>query len=932
MKQPTRCSSLLLLSLLLPHTVVYGQSAAPVPTTTFTSNSPTLQLPGSLNLNAVLGPPAATWGMPTGRVQFFYGGTSPLGTSNLSVIPSTETFSAPAITGNFGNDPFGLFALSSSASKYSALGMLDYYVPGGEETGNPEITIYSGHGAGLFQTATTYQIPNSTPLDYNVDYSSIADFNHDGIPDVLLHGYAPELSGNSPTQEVYFVLMGNPDDTYGVTTQYPTPTEVISPDYGSTGGSTEGSVSEAITVDDFNGDGYPDVAYAFYSGNIGVALNVGAGQPGSFPNFTAAAPVTAPGQFYSNAIASGHFTSSGHADLVVAGLLNSPTTGISTGEIALFLGNGDGTFASPTTVAAGASLSAIATADFRKNGITDVVIASQNPGGEVATSGSILVLFGDGNGNLATSSTVALTSAPESVLVVDFNNDGYPDVLATSTDGSLSLLLNDGTGHFSTATSVGTAPGVFSMTAAGDFNGDGLSDIAEITGYSVSDSQTTSSAFEFLNSASSQATFTTAPQTLPAGAQTLTVAFPGDANFAASTSTGVPVTVTQTATTLSWAPPAAIEYGVPLGATQLNAVSSVPGTITYAPAAGAILPPGQTTITATFIPTDNFDYTGATASQAVAVTAPSLSGISPSNVNLGSANTTITVSGQGFLNGAVVEWNSTALATTWVGLNTLTAIVPSSLLANAGTATITVADPNGVAVSGSQIFTVAAAPVTAQATAPSTITAGEDSSVTLTVGAYPVPITATLTLSFTPAQANGPPDPTVVFPNNTDTETINIPANNNATIPAVDFSSGSTAGTITLTVRLTAGGADVTPTNLVPIAIAVPAAAPVIKSATLARNGESMTVSVIGLSSTRDMTEATFHFTAAPGQTLKTTDLTVQLATPFNGWYQSADSDQYGTTFLYTQPFTLDSDATNVASVSVTLSNSQGASQPVTAQ
>ena len=56
------------------------------------------------------------------------------------------------------------------------------------------------------------------------------------------------------------------------------------------------------------------------------------------------------------------------------------------------------------------------------------------------------------------------------------------------------------------------------------------------------------------------------------------------------------------------------------------------------------------------------------------------------------------------------------------------------------------------------------------------------------------------------------------------------------------------------------------------------------------------------------------------------------LTVPFTGWYQSPTSDNFGTTFLYTQPFTLNADASSVGTVTVTLSNSKGDSQPETAQ
>jgi hypothetical protein len=91
-------------------------------------------------------------------------------------------------------------------------------------------------------------------------------------------------------------------------------------------------------------------------------------------------------------------------------------------------------------------------------------------------------------------------------------------------------------------------------------------------------------------------------------------------------------------------------------------------------------------------------------------------------------------------------------------------------------------------------------------------------------------------------------------------------------------------------------------------------------------------VSLIALSSTRDMTEAQFHFTPVSGKSLTTTDVTVQLTSAFQSWYGSSNSDQYGTNFTYTQPFTLDGDATDIQSVSITLVNSAGNSEPATAQ
>jgi hypothetical protein len=51
--------------------------------------------------------------------------------------------------------------------------------------------------------------------------------------------------------------------------------------------------------------------------------------------------------------------------------------------------------------------------------------------------------------------------------------------------------------------------------------------------------------------------------------------------------------ITRTVPTVVWAHPADLPHGTPLGAVQLNATASVPGTFTYAPGAGTVLPLGD---------------------------------------------------------------------------------------------------------------------------------------------------------------------------------------------------------------------------------------------------------------------------------------------------------------------------------------------------
>jgi uncharacterized repeat protein (TIGR01451 family) len=77
-----------------------------------------------------------------------------------------------------------------------------------------------------------------------------------------------------------------------------------------------------------------------------------------------------------------------------------------------------------------------------------------------------------------------------------------------------------------------------------------------------------------------------------------------------------------------------------------------------------------------------------------------ISGLSPVSAVPGGAAFTLTVNGTAFISGAVVDWNGTALATTFVGATQLTASVPAALIASAGMATVTVVNPGAVTSGG----------------------------------------------------------------------------------------------------------------------------------------------------------------------------------------------------------------------------------------
>jgi hypothetical protein len=159
-----------------------------------------------------------------------------------------------------------------------------------------------------------------------------------------------------------------------------------------------------------------------------------------------------------------------------------------------------------------------------------------------------------------------------------------------------------------------------------------------------------------------------------------------------------------------------------------------------------------------------------------------------------------------------------------------------------------------------------------------------------------------------------------------------VVAANSVAVPPIQLQSGTIAGTITIPIQLVAGGAVVTPASLQPVVIVVPATVPSITSASITRSGDQLTVLLDGFSNTREVTQATFQFTAAPGAQINTPDITLPVGTIFADWFSNAASDPYGSTFSYTQIFNVSGGAANIGSVQITLTNTVGVATSQTAQ
>ncbi|HEY4357000.1 MAG TPA: MBG domain-containing protein [Acidobacteriaceae bacterium] len=163
--------------------------------------------------------------------------------------------------------------------------------------------------------------------------------------------------------------------------------------------------------------------------------------------------------------------------------------------------------------------------------------------------------------------------------------------------------------------------------------------------------------------------------------------------YVAGTMTITPATATVTATsqtmTMGTSVPTLTFTTAPAGVSFSKAPScTTPADRTSAVGAYPITCTGGVSLDYTL------NYTAGTLTVTTAANAiPVISGISVSSASVGGAAVPLTVSGTGFVSGAVVQWNGTNLSTTYVSSTSLTTTIPASDFSAAGVNSITVSNP-----------------------------------------------------------------------------------------------------------------------------------------------------------------------------------------------------------------------------------------------
>ncbi len=374
-----------------------------------------------------------------------------IGNPNVVFNPGFVTVLLGKADGTFvaqANYNVGIVPVSIAAGDFNGDGKLDLAVgsniSGFSLDAHSEVSMLMNNGSGGFVSGSSFTVGQLGTIPILI---TPADFNNDGKLDL-----AVAIDGTSNV----LICQGNGDGTF---------TPLSAPAVGTN--------PLWVSAADFNGDGKIDLVTANDAdGTIAVLLGNG--------DETFASPVVYAVGKGPAGLAIADLNGDGRSDVIVAN--NADST------VQVLAGRGDGTLRAGTYPVA-ANPSSIATGDFNSDGIPDLAIisASSVPG---QNGGTLTILTGDGRGGFRSLAPLGVCPAytfgsmiAGPIVSADLNGDGKADLVfacatITQSQESVFFLTGNGDGTFTSAGEIDNSVFGAPTLALADINGDGVADIA----------------------------------------------------------------------------------------------------------------------------------------------------------------------------------------------------------------------------------------------------------------------------------------------------------------------------------------------------------------------------------------------------------------------------------------------------------------------
>lgn len=372
------------------------------------------------------------------------------------------------------------------------------------QTQTGEVTIFLGNGDGTFTTGASYVNISGS------GHMATEDVDGDGNLDLILgSGDNGVYSSGQYANGVFQFLMGRGDGTFAG-----------APAYQNVAYGGLNSIAPTFAVGDFNGDGKPDILTdAMSNNNIqGMVLLAGDGQGNftqgptikdDYPLALVAADMN--GDSHLDAVSLGYLSSNYYIDVALGngdGTFLPPTTvalppgkfndmvvgdfngdgkqdvmitmtsySTSAGEIYLFLGNGDGTLQSPVSIDTPPQAWGLAAGDFNSDGKLDFAVTNTS-NGSANTTGAVLVYLNKGDGTFAQPVSYAASMFPGPIVAADMNKDGKLDLIVASQDNATVTSNNPFGPHGTINVLLGNGDGTFRTALSSPLNGPMYSNLA----------------------------------------------------------------------------------------------------------------------------------------------------------------------------------------------------------------------------------------------------------------------------------------------------------------------------------------------------------------------------------------------------------------------------------------------------------------------